>query len=276
MIGVVLGKISLYLQAILVFLVVAFPIYTITLTSLQYERDIRTREIDFFPSYITFEHYKTVLEPGHIVPVAEAIFNSLLVSIGAAALVICISVPAAYGLARNRLPGGKKILYALSSVYIIPVALFMIPLFMMFVNVGLNDTHFGLIILYSAFLTPFIIWVLKAFVEATPEEVEQAAKLDGCSHVQLFTRIYLPVMRPGISAAFLYAFVLSWVEFFTPLIFTAETRILTVALGLYRGTIDIQIGQLSAAAVLAMLPVVLLTILFSRRITRVMTGAETK
>lgn len=276
MIGKVLGKISIYLQAILVFFIVAFPIYTVALTSLQYERDIRTREIDFFPSYITFEHYKTVLEPGHIVPVLEAIINSFLVSLGAAALVVCISVPAAYGLARNRLPGGKKILYALSSVYIIPVALFTIPLFVMFVGVGLNDTHFALIVLYTAFLTPFIIWVLKAFVEATPEEVEQAAKLDGCNHVQLFTRIYLPVMRPGISAAFLYAFVLSWVEFFTPLIFTSEIRILTVALGLYRGTIDIQIGQLSAAAVLAMLPVVILTILFSRRITRVMTGAETK
>jgi ABC-type glycerol-3-phosphate transport system permease component len=152
----------------------------------------------------------------------------------------------------------------------------MIPLFIMFVGLGLNDTHFALIVLYTAFLTPFIIWVLKAIVEATPEEVEQAAKLDGCNHIQLFTKIYLPVMRPGIAASFLYAFVLSWVEFFTPLIFTAETRILTVALGLYRGTIDIQIGQLSAAAVLAMLPVVLLTILFSRRITRVMTGAETK
>ncbi|MBS3947037.1 MAG: carbohydrate ABC transporter permease [Dethiobacter sp.] len=276
MIGKILGKISIYLQAVLVFLIVAFPIYTLVLTSLQYERDIRTRQINFLPSYITLEHYKTVLEPGHIVPVMEAIINSFLVSIGAAALVICIAVPAAYGLSRNRLPGGKNILYALSSVYVIPVALFMIPLFVMFVGAGLNDTRFGLIILYTAFLTPFIIWVLKAFVEATPEEVEQAAKLDGCNHVQLFTRIYLPVMRPGISAAFLYAFVLSWVEFFTPLIFTAEVRILTVALGLYRGTIDIQIGQLAAAAVLAMLPVVLLTILFSRRITRVMTGAETK
>jgi len=276
MIGKILGKIGIYVQAILVFFVVAFPIYTVVLTSLQYERDIRTREIDFFPSYITLDHYRKVLEPGHIVPVVEAIINSFLVSIGAAALVICIAVPAAYGLARNRLPGGKKILYALSSVYVIPVALFMIPLFVLFVNIGLNDTRMGLIVLYTAFLTPFIIWVLKAFVEATPEEVEQAAKLDGCNHVQLFTGIYLPVMRPGISAAFLYSFVLSWVEFFTPLIFTAEIRILTVALGLYRGTIDIQIGQLSAAAVLAMLPVVLLTVLFSRRITRVMTGAETK
>ncbi len=276
MIGKTLGRIGIYLQALMIFFIVAFPIYTVVLTSLQYERDIRTREISFFPSYITLDHYKTVLEPGHIVPVVEAIANSFLVSLGAAALVICIAVPAAYGLARDRLPGGRKILYALSSVYVIPIALFMIPLFVMFVNAGLNDTRFGLIILYTAFLTPFIIWVLKAFVEATPEEVEQAAKLDGCNHVQLFTRIYLPVMRPGISAAFLYAFVLSWVEFFTPLIFTSEIKILTVALGLYRGTIDIQIGQLSAAAVLAMLPVVLLTILFSRRITRVMTGAETK
>lgn len=276
MIGKTLSRVGIYLQAILIFFIVAFPIYTVVLTSLQYERDIRTREISFFPSYITLDHYRKVLEPGHIVPVVEAISNSFLVSLGAAALVICIAVPAAYGLARDRLPGGKKILYALSSVYVIPIALFMIPLFVMFVNAGLNDTRFGLIILYTAFLTPFIIWVLKAFVEATPEEVEQAAKLDGCNHVQLFTRIYLPVMRPGISAAFLYAFVLSWVEFFTPLIFTSEIKILTVVLGLYRGTIDIQIGQLSAAAVMAMLPVVLLTILFSRRITRVMTGAETK
>lgn len=276
MIGKKLSKLTLYLQAILVFIIVAFPIYTVLLTSLQYDHDIRTRDISFIPSYITFDHYITVLQPGHIVPVVDATINSFLVSIGAAALVIVVAVPAAYGMARNRLPGGQKVLYALSAVYVIPVALFMIPLFVIFVGAGLNDTRFALIVLYTAFLTPFIIWVMKAFVEATPEEVEQAAKLDGCNHIQLFTRIYLPVMRPGIAAAFLYAFVLSWVEFFTPLIFTAELNILTVALGLYRGTIDIQIGQLSAAAVIAMLPVVLLTVFFASRITKVMTGAETK
>lgn len=269
-------KAGIYIQAIIIFLIVVFPIYTVLLTSFQYDHDIRSRNINLIPNYITLDHYRTVLTHGHIVPIVDAITNTFLVSLGAAILSVCISVPAAYGLARNRLPGGKTLLWAMSATYVIPVALFMMPLFVFFVRIGMTDTRSLLILLYSAFMTPFLIWVLKAFVEATPEEVEQAAKLDGCNQVRLFTRIYLPIMRPGIAAAFLYAFVLSWIEFFTPLIFTADLSILTVALGLYRGTIDIQVGQLSAAAVLAMLPVTIITVIFAGKITKVMTGAEAK
>jgi len=272
----IMKRTGLYVAALLIALIVIFPIYSVVLTSVQHEQDIRTKEISFIPSYITLEHYKEVLKPGHIVPIKEATFNSFLISILAATLSVLISVPAAYALARNRLPKGNAILYGLSSSYVFPAMLFLLPIFVMFVDLGIADTHFTIILLYTAFMTPFLIWVSKAFVEAVPEEVEQAARLDGCNQVRLFTRIYLPVMRPGIAAAFLYAFILSWIEFLTPLIFTAKTKMLTVCLGLYRGTIDIKIGQLSAAAVLSMLPVIILTAIFAGMITQVMTGAEKK
>lgn len=271
-----LNKLGIYFSAIIIFIIVAFPIYSVVLTSVQYEHDIRTKEISFIPLYITLDHYKKVLEPGHIVPIKEAMFNSFSISFMAALFAVIISVPAAYALARNRFPQGKYILYGLTSTYVFPAMLFLLPLFTIFVRMNMADTHFTIILLYTAFMTPFLIWVLKAFVEAIPEEVEQAARLDGCNQIRLFTRIYLPVMRPGIAAAFLYAFILSWIEFLTPLVFTAKTKMLTVSLGLYRGTIDIQIGQLSAAAVLAMLPVVILTAIFAGMITQVMTGAEKK
>lgn len=271
-----LSKFGIYVAALIVFLIIVFPIYSIVLTSIQNEEDIRTKNINFIPSYITLEHYKEVFKPGHIVPIKEAMGNSFLISFLAALFSVSIAVPAAYALARDRLPKGKIILYGLTSSYVFPAMLFLLPIFVFFVRINMADTHFTIILLYVAFMTPFLIWVLKAFVEAVPEEVEQAARLDGCNHIQLFGKIYLPVMRPGIAAAFLYAFILSWIEFLTPLIFTAKTKMLTVSLGLYRGTIDIKIGQLSAAAVLSMVPVIILTIIFAGMITQVMTGAETK
>lgn len=271
-----LGRAGIYVAALVVFLIIVFPIYSIVLTSVQHEQDIRTKDISFIPSYITMEHYKKVIEPGHIVPIKTAMINSFVISFMAALVSVIIAVPAAYALSRNRLPRGNIILYGLTSSYVFPAMLFLLPIFVIFVRMNMADNHFTIILLYTAFMTPFLIWVLKAFVEAIPEEVEQAAKLDGCNQTRLFSRIYLPVMRPGISAAFLYAFILSWIEFLTPLIFTAKTKMLTVSLGLYRGTIDIKIGQLSAAAVLSMLPVVILTAIFAGMITQVMTGAEKK
>jgi ABC-type glycerol-3-phosphate transport system permease component len=133
----------------------------------------------------------------------------------------------------------------------------------------------GLLLPYAGFILPFQIWILRGFIEKLPHEVEEAARLDGCSYAQLLFYVVFPLVRPGILAGYLFAFILSWVEFLTPLIFTSDLKISTVALGLYRSTIDIKMGQLAAAAVITLLPVALLTLVFQRLITQVvLAGAE--
>ena len=261
-----------YAGALLVVIVMGFPLYGIVLTSIQEEDDIRSRDVQFVPEYVFTEHYQRVLSPDSGVPVTRSMRNSLIVSLGTAAAVVALALPAAYGLTRFRPPGSRLINGVLASVYIFPTLLFVIPIFLVWSRLGLYDTFPGLIIPYTAFILPFAVFMLGAFVRAVPVEVEEAARQDGANQRQILLRVVLPLLRPGIFACLLLGFILSWIEFLTPLLFTSELTMLTVALGLFRSTIDIQIGQLAAAAVITALPVILTTVLFQSQIRQITTA----
>lgn len=264
-----------YAAAVAVFVLIAFPLYGVMLTSVQREADIRSRDVNFVPRYIDASHYREVLSVGHIVPIREAMVNSFIISTLSALIAVAIAVPATYALGRMQVPAKKYILAALVSIYLLPTLLFVIPLYIKAVELGLVDTYPGLIIPYVAFLLPFLVWILGGFLKAVPIEVEEAARLDGATRLQLMTKIVLPLMQPGILAALLMGFILSWIEFLTPLLFTGRLKVLTVSLGLYRSTFDIQIGQLAAAAVVTALPVIVLTVVFQRNIREaVAAGAD--
>lgn len=264
-----------YGSALAVLLVMAFPLYGLLLTSLQPETVIRSRDMTFLPDTLYFDHFRAVLAPGHIVPLREGLWNSLVVSTLTAAVCLVVAFPAAYALSRLRLPGRSVVLGAMVSVYFLPTTIFLIPMFVLFVGWGIDDTFLSLVVSYSGFILPFEVWILKTFIDKLPREVEEAARIDGCSHLQVLLLIVLPLVRPGILAGFIFAFILSWIEFLTPLIFTSDIKITTVALGMFRSTIDIQIGQQAAAAVLTLLPVALLMLVFQRLITQVLTaGAD--
>lgn len=265
-------RVVIYAGAAIVFVVMAFPLYGVVLTSIQREADIRTTDVRFVPTYVTLDHFREVLSEGHIVPIREAMVNSFVISVLTAVVTVALALPATYALTRLRLPGKRVVLAGLVSVYLFPTLLFVLPLYIQAVERGLTDTFVGLLIPYVAFSLPFTIWILGSFLEALPVEVEEAAQLDGCNHLQLFIQIVLPLMRPGVVAGLLMVFILAWIEFLTPLLFTSELKILPVSLGLYRSTFDIEIGQLAAAAVLTALPVVALTGIFQRMITEVITA----
>jgi ABC-type glycerol-3-phosphate transport system permease component len=264
-----INKLIIYLTSGLVAFFVLIPLYVVTLTSLQLERDIRSPEINIIPQYLDFRHYLAVFQPDHIVPVLPAMRNSLIVSLLAALIAVLIATPAAYALNRMHFPKSKLILGVLISVYILPTLLFIIPLYIAWVQLGLFDSYIGLLIPYVAFLLPFTVWILGSFMKSIPIEIEEAAKVDGASTSQVLRKIMIPLLRPGLFACLLFGFILSWVEFATPLIFTSDIKMITVSLGLYRSTVDIQIGQLAAAAVITTLPVLLITIIFQKQIQEV-------
>jgi multiple sugar transport system permease protein len=264
-----LQRILPLLAAVAVVLLMGFPLYAVVLTSLQPEEVIRSRDLEFFPSTLFLDHYREVFAPDHIVPIPRAMGNSLLIAAAAALLTVVVAMPATYALTRLPTPGRGLFLGALVSIYLLPTMLFVLPIYIGAVQLGLIDRHITIIILYVSFTLPLTIWALKGFLEAVPIEIEEAARLDGCNQFDLFFRIVVPLMRPGLLAALLMVFIMAWVEFLTPLLFTNRTTMLTVALGLYRSTRDIQIGQLAAAAVVTALPVVLLMSMFQRMLSRV-------
>lgn len=271
----IIGHVGRYLGALAVFVFVAFPLYSVLLTSIQTEQDVRSSDLNLVPTYIDLSHYREVLDPGHIVPIVAGMGNSLFVSLTAAVIAVALAVPASYALHRLRTPGRRIMLAAMVSVYVLPTLLFVIPLYIAWISIGLHDTYVGLIIPYVAFLLPFTIWILGSFIKAVPIEVEEAAQVDGAHPHQILLRIVTPLIAPGIFASLLLGFILSWVEFLTPLLFTNDITILTVALGLYRSTFDIQIGQLAASAVLTALPVIVITLIFQKRLQEVIViGAD--
>ncbi len=265
----------IYFFAILVFLTMFFPLYGLILTSIQPENVIRSKNINFFPSSIVLYHFKEVLNPNHISQIYEGMRNSFIVSILTGILSILLAFPAAYSLSRLKFPGKNLILISMISVYFLPTILFIIPMFIFLVSYNLDDTILSLVVPYTAFILPFVVWILKTFIDRLPLEVEEAAKIDGCSTIQLLLKIVLPLIRPGLLSAFIFAFILSWVEFLTPLIFTNNLKMSTVALGLFRSTVDIKIGQQAAAAILTLIPVTILMVVFQRYITQVIfSGAD--
>lgn len=261
-----------YALALLVLVVMAFPLYGIILTSIQSERDIRSRDVAFAPTYITTEHYDQIFSEASGVPVTESMINSLVVALLTSVVTVAIAVPAAYALNRMRVPGKRVILGGFAAVYVLPTLLFVLPLFITVVQLGLYDTYVGLLLPYVAFTLPFMVWIMGSFVRAIPASVEEMARIDGANLAQLIFRIVLPLLRPGIFAGLLLGFVLAWIEFLTPLLFTSDLSMLTVTLGLFRSTMDIAIGQLAAATVITALPVIVITAVFQRNITEVITA----
>ena len=273
--NMLLKKFFIYVFAFIVFLIMFFPLYGLILTSIQPENIIRSRNLSFFPKEIIFSHFAEVLKPDHISNLYVGMKNSLIISILTSFLCLILGFPAAYSLSRLNLPAKNIILGSLISIYFLPTILFVIPLFVILVSYQLDDTILSLAVPYTAFILPFVIWILKSFIDKLPIEVEEAAKIDGCSTFQILFYIIFPLLRPGIIAAFIFAFILSWVEFLTPLIFTNNLKISTVALGLFRSTIDIKIGQQAAAAIITLIPVTILMIFFQQYITKVvLTGSN--
>ena len=273
--NLLLKKFFIYIFAFIVFLIMFFPLYGLILTSIQPENIIRSRNLSFFPKEIIFSHFAEVLKPDHISNLYVGMKNSLIISILTSFLCLILGFPAAYSLSRLNLPAKNIILGSLISIYFLPTILFIIPLFVILVSYQLDDTILSLAVPYTAFILPFVIWILKSFIDKLPIEVEEAAKIDGCSTFQILFYIIFPLLRPGIIAAFIFAFILSWVEFLTPLIFTNNLKISTVALGLFRSTIDIKIGQQAAAAIITLIPVTILMIFFQQYITKVvLTGSN--
>jgi ABC-type glycerol-3-phosphate transport system permease component len=230
--------------------------------------DLWARPLSFIPWSFTVKNFAEVLSPTHEIPIRTALVNSAVVASGTTITTLCLSSLAAYAFARLRFPRKQEILSSLLAVYMLPGMLFLIPIFIIMRELHLLDTFPSLIIPYSVWMIPFVTFILKAFFESIPEDIEDAALIDGCSRVSTIWRVVLPLSAPGLVAAAIYSFIGSWNEFLTPLVLTSRLVMITTALGLYTTTYQVEVGQLAAAGFLATLPVVLLTVVFQKYIVK--------
>ncbi len=250
------------------------PVLALLLISLSPATDLIRTPPSMLPSTLTLENYRAVLWPdGGTTSVQAArvplsILNSLLVGVTVAIVNVALGTLAGYAFARH---AGRRFfsvsLWALLLTRMVPALTLVLPFFVLFRTLGLIDTHLGLVIAYSTILMPLAAWMMKTTFENVPESLERAALIDGCSRFAMFRKILVPVIRPGIIAALIFCFLVSWNEFLFAMILTSTPKTQTIPVviaGFLNQARFYEYGPLFAASVLAIVPPVAVAFFFQR------------
>jgi len=240
-------------------LIILFPFIWMISTSIKPVSETFQVPPALIPDQPTLSAYKDIWI---IRPFGQYIKNSFIVSFGATLLSLLISAPAAYAFARFRFKGQKVGVFLLLATQMVPYIMVAIPLFVIFSKLGILNTQIGLILADTAITVPFSVFMMRSYFITLPEQLEEAAMMDGCTRFQAFYRIIIPLSAPGMFASAVYSFLLIWGEFLFAVILTDSDVARTVTVGLYTfiGQYQIQWNYLMAAVTVVTIPVVFLFI----------------
>lgn len=260
-------------------LFVALPLYVMITSSMKPLKDVRG-EFTWWPSTVTFEAFRDMW---HTVPLGNYFINSIIVSSVATVFSIIIAIFASYAVSRWRFHGRTVFTTTILSTQMFPGVLFLLPLFMIFVNINntfgiqLVGTRGGLILTYLTFSLPFSIWMLSGYFNGIPRELDEAAKVDGCSPLGALFRVVLPAARPGLVAVAIYSFMTAWGEvLFASVMTTDANRTLAVGLRLYSTQTAVYWNQIMAASLAVSVPVVIVFLLLQRSFVAGLTAGSVK
>jgi multiple sugar transport system permease protein len=266
--------------AIAVAFLVAFclgPFLWSVITSIKPNREVFSIPPTYLPSEVSIENYTGVMEQR---PFGRYILNSLIVAAGSTILALAAALPAAYALAKLRLPGAPAIERGLIFFALFPPAVLIVPLFSVVRSLGLMNSHAVLIVVHAALNLPLAIWMMAAFFRELPSDLEDAARVDGFSRIGFLLKIALPLAAPAAAATAILLFVFSWNEFVIALTLMIQEEKQTVPVGIAMisgvTTYDIPWGQISAAVVMTTLPVIAAVLLMQKWIIRGLTSGAVK
>lgn len=263
---------TFYIPLFLMLLWTLFPVYWTLNTAFKPEGDIIKSPIQYFPKNFTFDNF---INAWNDVGFSVYFKNSFIVGFGTVALTLVLSVMAGYALARYDFKGKKVVMMILLMTQFIPRSMLIIPLFVMFSNVGLISKPISLILIYSAVQIPFSAILMRGFIAGIPRELEEAAAIDGANRLQIITKVISPLLLPGVVATSVNIFVYSWNEFLLALMLTNNQNKFTLPVGLsfMLGEFNINYGALAAGSVIALIPSVILFILAQKHLVNGMSGA---
>jgi len=256
-------------------LLVLFPFYWMTITSFKTEDQMRSLVSMFWPAPFVVENYTQLLTKTDF---GIWYRNSALVAISSTLVATAIGTIGAYALARLRFLGRAFLSSATLITYLVPPSILFIPLYAQIRTMGLADSLAGLIAAYPSFTVPFVTWLLMGYFGSIPEELEEAAMIDGATRFGAFRRIILPLAAPGVLAASLFAFTQAWNEFLYALVFISDVKQRTLPVGLSTFiTGDVYgWGYLMAGAVLTTLPVIVVYTYLQRYMVEGLTAGSVK
>jgi multiple sugar transport system permease protein len=252
-----------------------FPAVWILFTSLKTETELMTYPISYLPAAPTLANYVTAFTEQ---PLLRFLWNSFVVATLSTALCVLVSACAAYALTRLRVPRRDLIMAGLLSVAMFPLISLMVPLFKVMRDLGLLNTYLALILPYAVLSMPVCTLVMASFFQDIPADLEAAAMVDGCSRVQALFRIVIPLSAPGVFTAAILAFVNAWDEFLLALTMMnrVSMRTLSVGITLYQGEYAFPWPLISAALIVAIVPISILIAVFQERVVGGLTAGGVK
>lgn len=275
-------RIALEITAAVVAVGYLLPMLWTVIASVTPARALLERPLRWIPAELDLTRYVAILTPGGVRGIGagflEAMANSLVVASVTVTIALVVSIFGAYAFARLRFRGRQVTLLLFLSTYMLPQIALLIPLYFILNQLALLDSRFGLILVDLALVVPFTLWILSNYFLTVPEDLEDAARVDGCTRMGALWRIVLPTARPGIITAVMFAFFLAWDEFLYALIFTSTyaAKTLPVAIAEFSGRYTTDFGLVAAGGLVAALPPVLIALVFQRNIVSGMSAGAIK
>jgi multiple sugar transport system permease protein len=263
---------TLYLPLFMMLSFTMFPIYWTINTALKPEGDIVKRPLQYLPANPTVENF---VYSWTNIGFATFFKNSLIVGISTVIVVLICSTLSGYALARYQFKGKRSFLLMLLCTQFIPRSMMIIPLFIIFKNLGLISSPLALIITYTAIEIPFTTILMSGFISNVPRELEEAAMIDGCTKLQSLRHVVFPLLLPGIVATGVFTFIYTWNEFLIALMLTNQQSKFTLPVGLSSmlGEFNVNYGALAAGSVIALIPAVILFAYAQKHLVNGMGGA---
>ncbi|MCB1351720.1 MAG: carbohydrate ABC transporter permease [Rhodobacteraceae bacterium] len=268
-------KTAFYALVLVILVFSVFPFYYAILTS--FKTGTALFEVSYFPSSFDFSNYVAVLGKGTF---PRNLLNSVFIASTTVALALFLAVTAAYALARVDFRGRGLLLVSILAVSMFPQIAVLAGLFELVRFIGIYNTPWAMILSYTIFTLPFTVWVLTTFMRDLPTEIEEAAIVDGATPWVIITRVFLPLLWPALVTTGLLAFIGAWNEFLFALTFTSSetTRTVPVAIALLSGASSHETpwGALMAASVIVTVPLIVLVLIFQRKIVAGLTAGGVK
>lgn len=260
-----LGNAVCHIYLLFLTVIAVFPLVWIMISSIKGKGELTGNPTAFLPKEITFEYFRHVIFDLRFI---DNIRNSIIISVSTTVIAIIIASLAAYGIVRFFPRIGNLMSKVLVTTYIFPPILLAIPYSVVMAKIGLTNTRIGLMIVYLSFSVPYAVWLLVGFFKTVPIGIEEAAKIDGANKLQVFGKVVVPLVAPGIVATAIYTFINAWNEFLYSLILMNDTSKMTVAVALrsLNGSEILDWGDMMAASTLVVIPSIIFFCLIQNKI----------
>ncbi len=278
----ILKRFFLYLIVACIVIWTIAPYVWLIISSLSLKIDLLTVPLRWIPSRLTLEHYYSLFferggESVNVRLFIQSLGNSAIIALSTMMICLFLGVLAAYAIARLRFKGSNLMVLIMMAIQLVPPIILVVPLYVIMRQLQLLDKRIGLIIVDISIVLPLVIWLMRGYFSSIPSDLEDAARIDGCTHLGALVRVILPLSGPGLVSVMIFAFIASWNEYLYAFIFTnVDAKTLPVLIGEFSTKLGLEYLRIAAAGVLASLPPVILALVFQRFIIRGLTAGAIK